>query len=229
VPRFVACSPPRALNLSEIPRVIDDFRRAATMAMAAGFDGVEIHAANGYLVDQFLRSNSNQRDDDYGGSKENRVRFLHEITAAVAEEVGRERVGVRLSPFITFKDMTDPEILDTIDIALARLDGLGIGYVHLGEADWDDAPIIPENYRRTFRRSFRNTLMVAGQYTFESAEAILRDGLADLVAFGRPFVANPDLPRRLREGLPLASFNMDTLFGGGAAGYVDYPPYGEGT
>lgn len=227
VPRFVACSPPRALNLSEIPRVIDDFRRAATMAMSADFDGVEIHAANGYLVDQFLRSNSNQRDDGYGGSKENRVRFLHEITAAVAGEVGRERVGVRLSPFITFKDMADPEILDTIDIALGRLDDLGIGYVHLGEADWDDAPIIPEHYRRAFRRTFRNTLMVAGQYTFESAEAILRAGLANLVAFGRPFVANPDLPRRLRERLPLVPFKMDTLFGGGAAGYVDYPPYGE--
>lgn len=224
-PRFVACSPPRALDLHEIPRVIDDFRRAAAMAMAAGFDGVEIHAANGYLVDQFLRSNSNRRDDAYGGSKENRVRFLHEVTTAVAGEVGRDRVGVRLSPFITFKDMADPEILDTIGIALTRLNDLGIGYVHLGEADWDDAPIIPDRYRESFRRSFRNTLMVAGQYTLERAEAILHAGMADLVAFGRSFVANPDLPRRLRENLPLAQFNMENLFGGGAAGYVDYPPY----
>ena len=224
-PRFVACSAPRALDLREIPRVIDDFRRAAATAMEARFDGVEIHAANGYLVDQFLRSNSNRRDDAYGGSKENRVRFLQEVTAAVAGEVGRDRVGVRLSPFITFKDMTDPEILDTIGIALERLDELGIGYVHLGEADWDDAPIIPDHYRKSFRRSFRGSLMVAGQYTFDRAEAILRAGMADLVAFGRPFVANPDLPRRLRENLPLMQFNMETLFGGDAVGYVDYPPY----
>src|ERR1700728_4688192 len=116
--------------------------------------------------------------------------------------------------------MADPEILDTIGIALARLDNLGIVYVHLGEADWDDAPIIPDHYRKSFRRSFRGTLMVAGQYTFERAEAILRARMADLVAFGRPFVANPNLPRRLRESLPLAQFNMETLFGGGAVGYV---------
>ncbi|MDB5714529.1 MAG: putative N-ethylmaleimide reductase [Sphingomonadales bacterium] len=220
---FVPCSPPRALDIAEIPRVVDDFRRAAALAIEAGFDGVEIHGANGYLIEQFLRSNSNRRDDAYGGSAEGRVRFLDEVASAVASEIGADRVGVRLSPFITFKDMDDPEILETIGLALDRLDAIGIAYVHLSEADWDDAPAIPESARIDYRRRFRNRLIVAGRYTAERAEAVIASGHADLVAFGRPFIANPDLPHRLSIGAPLAAYDMATLFGGDERGYIDYP------
>ncbi len=225
VPGFVPCSPPRALETREIARVVSDYRRAASLAIEAGFDGVEIHGANGYLIEQFLRSNSNHRDDDYGGSPARRVRFLEEVTTAVAEEIGADRIGVRLSPFITFKDMDDPEILETIGLALDRLDAIGIAYVHLGEADWDDAPVIPEAARIDYRRRFRNRLIVAGRYTVERAETVIANGHADLVAFGRAFIANPDLPYRLSQNLPLADYNMDTVFGGDARGYVDYPAY----
>jgi len=225
---FVPCSTPRALDTAEITRVVDDYRRAAALAIEAGFDGVEIHAANGYLIEQFLRSNSNHRDDGYGGSPERRVRFLDEVASAVASEIGADRVGVRLSPFITFKDMDDPEILGTIGLALERLDAIGIAYVHLGEADWDDAPTIPDSARVDYRRRFRNRLIVAGRYTVDSAEAVIANGHADLVAFGRPFIANPDLPRRLSIGAPLADYEVAALFGGDERGYVDYPALDAG-
>lgn len=227
VPEFAPCSVPRALTRAEIHRVIDDFKRAAALAISAGFDGVELHGANGYLIDQFLRSTSNQRTDEYGGSKENRVRFLEQTAAGVAAEVGRARVGVRLSPFITLKDMADPDILDTMGIALERLDALGIAYVHLGEADWDDAPDIPDSYRAALRRRFGNSIIVTGRYTLERAQAVLQAGLVDLVGFGRGFIANPDLPHRLRTGLPLAPFQAATLYGGGSTGYTDYANHDE--
>jgi N-ethylmaleimide reductase len=224
VGRMVDCPVPRALSVAEIQDVIADFRQGAANAIAAGFDGVEIHGGNGYLVDQFLRTVSNQRDDQYGGAIENRTRFLLELAAAVADEIGAHRLGIRLAPYITFKDMADPEIVPAILHAAAGLDRLGIAYIHLAEADWDDAPTIPEQFRHDLRAVFNGSLIVAGRYDSERAAQILERGLADLVAFGRPFVGNPDLPRRLAEGLPLAGHDGAALFGGERAGYTDYPP-----
>ncbi|PFH09804.1 N-ethylmaleimide reductase [Collimonas sp. PA-H2] len=224
VGRMVDCPTPRALSVAEIQDVIADFRQGAANAIAAGFDGVEIHGGNGYLVDQFLRTVSNQRTDQYGGPVENRTRFLLELAAAVADEIGAHRLGIRLAPYITFKDMADPEIVPAILHAAAGLDRIGVAYIHLSEADWDDAPTIPDHFRHDLRKAYSGSLIVAGRYDSARAAQILEQGLADLVAFGRPFVGNPDLPRRLAENLALAGHDGATLFGGSADGYTDYPP-----
>jgi N-ethylmaleimide reductase len=228
VGRMVDCPVPRSLEGSEIAGIVEDFRRAAANAMAAGFDGVEIHGANGYLIDQFLRSTSNRRTDGYGGSIENRVRFLEEVARAVVAEAGAERTGVRLAPFITARGMACPDIIPAILEAARRLNALRLTYIHLSEADWDDAPQVPDEFRRELRRQFQGAIIVAGRYDQTRAEAILAAGLADLVAFGRPFIANPDLPARLANGWPLAVFDPSTLFGGDGHGYADYPPYQSG-
>ncbi|MBV8049358.1 MAG: alkene reductase [Paludibacterium sp.] len=225
---MVDCPTPRALTLAEIQAVIDDYRRAAKNAMAAGFDGVEIHGANGYLVDQFLRTSSNLRQDDYGGSRDNRLRFLKEVVTAVAAEAGAERTAIRLAPFLTARGMDCPDILPTILDAARFLQAQGIAYLHLVEADWDDAPQFSEDFRREVRARFQRPIIVAGNYDLARAEWVLRQGYADLVAFGRPFVANPDLPRRLAERLPLATLDPATLFGGGERGYADYPALAAG-
>ena len=225
VPRFLDCETPRALTLDEIRRVIDDYRQAAALAMDAGMDGVEIHGANGYLIEQFLRSTTNVRDDRYGGSPENRIRFLREVASAVAAEVGRGRVGVRLSPHTAIADTADPEIVDTALLAVDALREEGIAYLHLSEADRDDAPVIPREFRVAVRERFDGPVMVAGGYTAARAAAIIEEGHADLVAFGRPFIANPDLPRRFADGLPLNEPDRSTFFGGGTRGYADYPTY----
>lgn len=216
---------PREMTRQDIRTVIEEFRQGAANAIAAGFDGVEIHGANGYLIDEFLRSNSNQRADEYGGTKENRVRLLTEITKAVIDEVGAERTGVRLSPFITFKDMSDPEILETIMIAAKQLQKLGATYIHLCEADWDDAPEVPESFRQELRSVFKNTIIVTGNYTPDRAADVLTKDYADLVGFGRKFLTNPDYPARVAAGAPLNDISdTHTLFGGGGArGYTDYP------
>ncbi|TVO68485.1 alkene reductase [Denitromonas ohlonensis] len=222
--RMVDCPTPRALETAEIADIVEDYRRAAGNAMAAGFDGVEIHAANGYLIDQFLRSTSNNRTDAYGGSIDKRVRFLEEVALVVAHEVGAARTGVRLAPYITARGMACPDIIDTILEAARRLDALDIGYLHLSEADWDDAPQVPEDFRHTLRRHFDGAILVAGGYDAERAQAIVQADLADAVAFGRPFIANPDLAARIAHDHPLADFDPTTLFGGDARGYSDYPP-----
>ncbi|HSI40778.1 MAG TPA: alkene reductase [Xanthobacteraceae bacterium] len=224
-PRFLDCGTPRALETYEVAGVVDDYRRATALALSAGFDGVELHGANGYLIDQFLRANSNQRTDAYGGSPQARLRFLREVVAAVAAEAGAERVGVRLSPHVTLQDMEDPEMVATSLLAAQALSEAGIAYLHIAEADWDDAPVVPLDYRQALRQRFPGTIIVAGRYTPERGEALLAAGLADLVTFGRPFLANPDLPRRIAEGLPLNSPDPKTFFGGGARGYDDYPSY----
>lgn len=228
VGRMVDCPLPRALASSEIADIVADFRRGAANAIAAGFDGVEIHAANGYLIDQFLRSTSNRRDDAYGGSIARRVRFLDEVASAVAGEVGAARTGVRLAPYITARGMACPEIIPTILEAARRLDALGIAYLHLSEADWDDAPQVPAAFRHQLRAAFSGAIVVAGGYDAARGSAIVAAGLADLVAFGRPFIANPDFPARLAGQQPLAAFDGNTLFGGDARGYTDYPPLPRG-
>ena len=224
VGRMVDSPVPRALGTAEIAGVIDDFRRAAANAMRAGFDGVEIHGANGYLIDQFLRTTSNHRTDAYGGTMDNRTRFAREVAAAVASEAGAERTGMRLAPFITQRNMNCPETIPTMLHLARQLDTLGLAYIHLAEADWDDAPSIPDDFRQALRNAYSGRVIVAGKYTPERAQQILSSGMADLVAFGRPFIANPDLPARYAAGLPLAAFDPATLFGGSEQGYSDYGP-----
>ncbi|WP_423840933.1 alkene reductase [Vibrio mytili] len=220
---MVDCVEPREMTQQDIDRVVSDFANAAKRAIDAGFDGVEIHGGNGYLIDQFLRTNSNHRTDSYGGSRENRIRFLIQVVDAVIATVGAHRVGVRLAPFITFKDMDCPDIVPTILEASRQLQTRDIAYLHLSEADWADAPTIPEAFRVELRKRFSNTIIVAGRYDQERAQEVIAKGYADLVAFGRPFVANPDLVSRLRHRHPLAELDGSTLFGGNERGYTDYP------
>jgi len=223
---MVKCTPPRAMTLDDIARVQDDYVRAIENAREAGFDGVELHGANGYLIDQFLRKSSNQRTDAYGGSPENRIRFLMEILERAVKVYPPSRIGVRFAPHNQTRGMDDPETPQTVLLAMARMAALDIGYTHFAEVDWDAAPNVPEEFRALARQIFPNLIIVAGKYDAPRAEDVLGKGYADLVAFGRPFIANPDLPARLEKGAPLAELDPDTLFGGGAEGYTDYPPLG---
>lgn len=215
---------PRALETDEIPGIVAQFRRGAANALEAGFDGVELHGANGYLPDQFLRDGTNRRADAYGGTVENRARFLLEAARALIDVWGADRVGVRLSPSGTFNDMKDASPLSTFGYAMRALDRLGVVYVHLvegGEAEVrHGGTIVPTDRLRPL---FRRTLIVNGGYDRERAEAVIGAGRADLVSFGRLFLANPDLPRRLRTGAPLNAPDQDTFYGGDAKGYTDYP------
>lgn len=215
---------PRALQTDEIPGIVDEFRLAAKNAQAAGFDGVEVHGANGYLLDQFLEDGTNRRTDDYGGSVENRARLLFEVIDAVTQVCGSERVGVRLSPGGTFNDMCDCHPQDTFGYVVRRLATLNLAYLHLIEpAQPQGEHPMPDLSARFFRPLYPRTLIVASGYTLERANAVLRDGLADLVAFGQLFLANPDLVERFRRGAPLNAPNPQTFYGGGAEGYIDYP------
>jgi N-ethylmaleimide reductase len=220
---------PRALQTSEIADIISDYRRAARNALNAGMDGVEIHAGNGYLLDQFINSNSNQREDAYGGSLENRARLLLEVVAAVVDEVGAEHVGVRLTPMGRFMGMGDETPQATFGHIVRSLNHWTLAYLHLVEPAvvgtvkdenfdprWDE--IIGQ-----LRAAWDGVLMIAGGYDPETAEQALIDGRADIIAFGRPFLANPDLPRRIRDGLSLNTPDPSTFFGGDQRGYVDYP------
>lgn len=224
---FVPVEEPKEMTIEDIKKVIDEYIMAAKNAISAGFDGVEIHGANGYLIDEFLRSNSNKRIDDYGGTTENRIRFMLEVTQAVANTIGHDRTGLRISPFIRFKDMDDPEILDTIMLAAQKLNLMDIAYLHLSEADWDDAPQIPEDFRIDLRKKFHSTIIATGNKTPEEGERLLEQGLIDLVGFGRKFLTNPDYPYRVKNNLPLNVIsNTHKLFGGGGIeGYSDYPFY----
>lgn len=222
---MVQHSPPRALSETEIAEVVQDFAAAARNALAAGFDGVELHGANGYLINQFIDSQANRRIDKYGGSLSNRLRFLREVAEAVIAEVGRGRVGVRLAPLTTLQGAVDDTPQATYLAAAKLLDDLGVAYLHIAEADWDDAPEMPVAFKEALRMVYRGSLIYAGKYTRERAEIALHNGWADLIGFGRPFVANPDLPERLRKGWPLAEPDGDHFFGGAAKGYTDYPRY----
>jgi N-ethylmaleimide reductase len=215
---------PRALDLTEIPGVIEDYRRGAQNALAAGFDGVEVHGANGYLPDQFLRDGVNKRTDAYGGSVENRARFLLEIVDAAVGVWGKDRVGVRLSPSGSFNDMSDSNPEQTFTHVIQELEKRGVVYVHLIEGNEADVRhggrIVPTSI---FRPLFKRVLIVCGDYGQDRAEKVLAEGTADLVAFGRPFLANPDLPRRFLEKAPLNAPDPATFYGGTEKGYTDYP------
>ena len=226
---FVDVSEPRALALDEIPGVVEEFRTAARNAIEAGFDGVEIHGANGYLIDQFLRDRANHRDDAYGGSIENRTRFLFEVVQAVADEIGAGRVGVRLSPVTPAGDLRDSDPQPLFERAVERLDTLGIAYLHMIEgATGGDRNIAPFDYA-ALRRRFSGAWIVNNGYDRAMALDAVASGRTDAVAFGVPFLANPDLPVRLRQDAALNTPDSDTFYGGGAKGYIDYPTLEEAT
>jgi len=224
---FEPVSAPRALDLSEIPGIVDDFRKAAANARAAGFDGVEIHGANGYLIDQFMKDGANKRDDAYGGSIDNRTRLLAEVTGAVCAEIGRDRVGVRLSPAGPINDCADSAPQALFEMAVDKLEAIGPVYIHMIEGitgqTRDTNPAVDF---AALKKRYSGVYMANNCLDGAAAQAAIDAGRADLVSFGRAFIANPDLVRRLREGAPLNQLNRDTLYGGGAQGYTDYPSLG---
>lgn len=232
VGELVQPSLPRALELAEIRDLVGQYAQAARNAIDAGFDGVEIHAANGYLVNQFISAHSNQRNDAYGGSLENRLRFLREIVDAVAAAVGADRLGVRFTPLFSGTDqdrvyigLVEEDPHTTYIEAIKVLEAAGVAYVSIAEADWDNAPDLPESFRRDVRTSFSGKILYAGRYTAERGERLIEAGLADLIAFGRPFIANPDLPERIANGWPLNPLDPATVYGGAEKGLTDYPTY----
>ena len=221
--KFLPTEVPRELTIEEIKDIVSEYAIAAKNAIRAGFDGVEIHGGNGYLIDQFLRSNSNIRTDEYGGSIENRVRFVLEVTKSVVEAIGSDKTGVRLAPFITAKDMGDPEILDAITLAAKGISDLGAVYLHLSEADFDDAPEIPDSFRVGLRNIFKNTIIATGRYDLSRANSMLATGLVDMIGFGRLYIANPDLVERFKNDGPYNELRTEGWFGGNEVGFNDYP------
>jgi N-ethylmaleimide reductase len=221
------CDTPRALETAELPLIVRDYAEGADNAMAAGFDMVEIHAANGYLLNQFLSTESNQRTDAYGGSVENRARFLLEVVDAVIAKVGAARTGIRLSPHGLFNGMAETDA-DSMAFYLAeQLNERGLAYLHLSEPDWAGGPALSDAFRAGLRQRFHGPIIGAGGYTAEKAERLIQADLIDAAAFGRPYIANPDLVERLRQGAVLNQPDAATFYGGGAEGYTDYPTLEE--
>lgn len=220
---------PRALQLEEMPYVVQQFVQGAKNALASGADGIELHAANGYLLNQFLDTRTNRRTDEYGGSVENRARLLLQVVEAVSEVSGPDRVGVRLSPLGTFNDIGDDDPKATFRYVVEQLNEYHLAYVHIvrpriPEAEggaWDDPEA--QAMMRLIRDGYKGTLIVAGGFDLEEAEEWIENGRADLIAFGRKFLANPDLPERFRLGVDLNADDSTTYYGGGAKGYTDYP------
>jgi N-ethylmaleimide reductase len=224
---------PRALETSEVEGIVAAFKQAAKNALAAGFDGVEIHGANGYLIEQFLQSRSNLRTDRYGGRIENRVRFLLEVTQAAIDVWGANRVGVRLSPYGIANGSGEPEPMPLYTHAIEQLNPSGLAYLHFieprssgagrAEVNWQNVPSAMVLYRPIWK----GVLITAGGFTGETAEAAIAEGHADAIAFGRIFIANPDLPQRLQQGYPLTPYNRATFYSGEEKGYTDYPVYDQ--
>jgi N-ethylmaleimide reductase len=224
---FAHVSQPRALVLDEIKSTINDYRAAAAHAKDAGFDGVEIHAANGYLIDQFLRTESNQRTDDYGGSATNRVRFLTEVLEWIMGVWNPKSIGVRLSPLSTFNDMRDLDPEQTFSTAIRLLDTYGLGYLHVVERVRDTQPNNAADTAliRRLRGMWSGVYIANSGYDRATGEEAIRNGHADAIAYGRPFLANPDLPHRLQRGLQLNVPDSGSFYGGTEKGYTDYPAW----
>ena len=219
-------SMPEAMTADEIIRTKNEFVTAAKNAMLAGFDGVELHGANGYLMEQFLSPFSNQRTDEYGGTIENRCRFVVEVAEAVTLAIGKEKTAIRFSPYGASGDMKPyPEVDATYTYLAEKLNGLGIVYIHLVDHSSLGAPEVPVTIKKAIREKFKNTLILAGGYNKDSAEKELQGGLADLIAFGRPFISNPDLVQRLENDWPLAAPDFSTFYSADEKGYTDYPSY----
>ena len=214
---------PRALRTEELSRVRDEFVQSARLAIEAGFDGVELHGANGYLLEQFLHPQSNQRTDEYGGTVQKRARFVLEVTRAVADAIGADRTGIRLSPWGVAGDMPHyDEIDDTYAYLAEEMQKIGIVYLHLVNHASLGGPAVPSRTVETIRRAFTNTLMLSGGYaTVDAIDTVLDSGQADLVAIGRPFIANPDLVDRLKAGVPLATPDAATFYAPGPNGFAD--------
>jgi N-ethylmaleimide reductase len=222
---------PKAMSIEDIQSTIGDFAKAAKNSMEAGFDGVEIHGAHGYLIDQFLRLDSNVRTDAYGGSQENRMRLLLEVVNAVVNEIGADKVSIRLSPFVSegAGGVHDPEIVELTLKVLKELQKLNMAYVHFSE-NISDYKEVPESFRKDVRAVYTNPIMVCGKYTKESGSAIIHKGYADMVAYGQPFISNPDLLTRFKMDYELTNLHSDshsTFYGGGEEGFTDYPTYAE--
>ena len=220
---------PKAMSLEDIKRLLNEFKVAAQNAKLAGFDGVEIHSANGYLLDQFLQDKTNQRNDQYGGSIENRLRLLGDVIESVSEVFSSDRIGVRLSPYGSFNDIGDSDPVELFNAAIKKLNTYHLAYLHMIEprsstAGGNDqldtkAPITSE----IFRSAYQGKFISAGGYDQAMGEAVLEAGLADAVAYGRLYIANPDLAERFKQGAKLNAYNRSTFYGGGEAGYTDYP------
>lgn len=215
---------PLAMTEADIQSAIAEYAQAAKNAMAAAFDGVELHGANGYLLEQFFRPTSNRRTDRYGGSIENRARFVLEVAMAVIEAIGKDKVGIRLSPFGVFNDMPGYSTMEADYTYLAgELNAIGLVYVHLIDHSSMGTPPVPESMKATFRSVFKRTLILSGGYDAVRAESDLEARKCDLVAFGRPFLANPDLIARWKAGAALNAPDMSTFYTPGPMGYTDYP------
>ena len=215
---------PEAMTADDIKVAIAEYADAAKNAVEAGFDGVELHAANGYLLEQFIRPNSNLRSDSYGGSIEGRARFVLEVVEAVKVAIGKEKVGIRLSPFGVFNDMPLYEKMEEEYTWLARkLNDSGLAYIHLVDHSSMGAPPVPDSMKATFRNTFKGALILSGGYDAQRAESDLAGGKCDLIAFGRAFIANPDLVERWKSGAALNPPDMDTFYSPGPKGYTDYP------
>ncbi|MBC7866973.1 MAG: alkene reductase [Gloeobacteraceae cyanobacterium ES-bin-316] len=214
---------PDALTLEEISETIAEYVHSAQSAIAAGFDGVELHAANGYLLEQFLNPASNLREDNYGGSPENRNRFVIEVAAAVAQAIGEEKVGIRLSPFGVFNEMVSDDKTEDQFISLATaLKNIGLVYIHVVDHAAMGAPAVPQSVKESIRKAFGGTIILSGGYDADRAEADLEAGKGELVAFGRPFISNPDLVERFQNGAALAEADFNTFYTPGEKGYTDY-------
>jgi N-ethylmaleimide reductase len=225
-PGNVSTSEPRALSLAEIKRVTADFVRAAQLAMDAKFDGVEIHGANGYLFEQFINSSANDRTDEYGGSIENRLRFLLETVDAMTSAIGGQHVGIRISPFGRLSDMTSfPDEAETWLALAEEFNQRQLAYVHLSDQLTLGAERMPAGFPQKFRQNYTGTLMAAGGFFKENSEAALQSGDLDLVAIGRPFIANPDLVERFKNNWPLTPDDKASYYGLTERGYTDFPAY----
>lgn len=223
---WLPCPVPRALNLPDIERIIDEFQRAVENGISAGFDFVEVHAAHGYLLHQFLSAESNQRDDIYGGSLPNRARLPLQVLDAAIAVAGADRVGLRVSPVGTFSGLSDVGGLEDASFLADCASDRGIAWLHVSGPDWAGGPSMTDAVRAVFRRSFDGVIIAAGGYDQAKGEHVLSEGLADAVAFGRLFAANPDLPARIDTGAPLNRPNSSSFYDGGAVGYTDYPRVG---
>lgn len=220
---------PKAMSAEELQQTKQEFITAAKNAIEAGFDGIELHGANGYLLEQFLSPISNVRTDEYGGSIENRCRFVLEVAQGVADAIGKERTGIRLSPYGVASDMPHyPEIDAEYSYLAEQLNNIDIAYVHIVDHSALGAPAVPLAIKQTIRNKFKNTVILAGGFNFESGEAALESGLGDLIAIGRPFINNPDLVNRFINNQPLSQdLKFDLFYTPGEVGYTDYPVYGN--
>jgi N-ethylmaleimide reductase len=219
---------PQAMTEADIRTTVEEFAQGAKNAVAAGFDGVELHGANGYLLEQFIRPNSNHRTDRYGGSMENRARFVLEVADAVIKAIGKDKVGIRLSPFGVFNDMPLYDAMEADYSYLAQqLNATGLVYIHLVDHSSMGAPPVPDSIKKMFRSTFKGKLILSGGYDAQRAESDLSSGKCDLIAVGKPFLANPDLVSRWKTGAAVNAPDMNTFYTPGPKGYIDYPELNE--